>query len=487
MVSSVTIDDARDGELAEFGRLFRRFLDEVLAQAASGPESDLLVRLREHLGRDPRGLPVVTESFPTYDHANVQLALEVYFAKPGRGSELVGVAGRSGGREHHTFSELIEMAAQHQVFRLGAVDYVSVPVGVAVDRSVVQFGLYLVGDETPCAVLLRGSAEQFGRPGVQLEILTGEPSAAQRMLAEVRALMVRHNVFRGQAVSFESHEFGQGVGPLRFHARPTVGRTDVVLPAGVLETVERQIVGVATHRETLRAAGHALKRGVLLFGPPGTGKTHTVRYLIGRLPEFTVVLLTGMAMQYISLACALARMVQPALVVLEDVDLIAEARGMMPGMNNPLLYQVLNEMDGLAGDADVAFLLTTNRADLLEPALAQRPGRVDLAVQVPLPDTAARRRLCRLYGPDLALTDAELDEVVSATEGTTASYFAELARRATLLAATADAPAVTAVQVRAALAELHASQQAIAAEVRSQRPEDQFATWPDQPRPATTY
>ena len=464
-------EDFRDAELAEFGRLFRQFLDQVLAQAVSGPESDLLVRLREHLGRDPRGLPVVTDSFPTYDHANVQDALDVYLAEPPRGFELVGVAGRSGGREHHTFSELIEMAAFQQAFRLGAVDYVSVPVGVAVDRSVVQFGLYLVRDETPCAVLLRRGAERYGRPVVQLEILTIEPAAAQRLLAEVRALMVRHNVFRGQVLSFEPHEFGHGVGPLRFHTRPTVQRADVVLPAGVLDAVERQIVGVATHHETLRAAGHPLKRGVLLFGPPGAGKTHTARYLIGKLPQFTVVLLPGMAMQYIGLACALARMVQPALVVLEDVDLIAEARDMVSGMNNPLLYQVLNEMDGLAGDADVAFLLTTNRADLLEPALAQRPGRVDLAVQVPLPDATARRRLCRLYGTDLTLTEAELDEVVNATEGTTASFFAELARRATLLAATATATATTptAAHVRAALAELHATQHAMAAEVSPDR------------------
>ena len=70
-------------------------------------------------------------------------------------------------------------------------------------------------------------------------------------------------------------------------------------------------------------------------------------------------------------------------------------------MENPLLFQVLNEMDGLADDADVAFLLTTNRADLLEPALSQRPGRVDLAVEIPLPDAAGRRRLIGALGePD---------------------------------------------------------------------------------------
>jgi hypothetical protein len=59
----------------------------------------------------------------------------------------------------------------------------------------------------------------------------------------------------------------------------------------------------------------------------------------------------------------------------------------------PLLFQVLNEMDGLGDDADIAFLLTTNRADLLEPALVQRPGRVDLAVEIPVPDAEGRARL----------------------------------------------------------------------------------------------
>jgi cell division protease FtsH len=104
---------------------------------------------------------------------------------------------------------------------------------------------------------------------------------------------------------------------------------------------------------------------------------------MSQLPDFTVVLLPGMAQQYIQHACGLARLLQPALVVMEDVDLVAESRELRHGMDNPLLFQVLNEMDGLGGDADVAFLLTTNRADLLEPALAQRPGRVDLAVELP--------------------------------------------------------------------------------------------------------
>jgi ATP-dependent 26S proteasome regulatory subunit len=133
-------------------------------------------------------------------------------------------------------------------------------------------------------------------------------------------------------------------------------------------------------------------------------------------------------------ACALARMLEPSLVVL-DIDLIAQDRGVMGRFGNPLLFDVLNEMDGMAEDADVAFVLTTNRADVLEPALAARPGRVDLAVQIPLPDDDARRGLLELYGRDLELRLTNVDSIVGRTSGVTAAFIKELVRKASLLAA----------------------------------------------------
>ena len=79
------------------------------------------------------------------------------------------------------------------------------------------------------------------------------------------------------------------------------------------------------------------------------------------------------------------------MVVMEDVDLVALDRD--EHESNALLFELLNEMDGMQEDLDVIFALTTNRADRLEPALAARPGRVDLACELPIPDADGRRRL----------------------------------------------------------------------------------------------
>ena len=111
-------------------------------------------------------------------------------------------------------------------------------------------------------------------------------------------------------------------------------------------------------------------------------------------------------------------------------------------------------MSGLSEDADVAFILTTNRPDALEPALAARPGRVDLAVEIPLPDASARRRLLDLYARGLELDGVDLDEIVNRTEGMTASFFKELLRKAALASVAAGRPSVSSADLEGALDEL---------------------------------
>jgi ATP-dependent 26S proteasome regulatory subunit len=158
-----------------------------------------------------------------------------------------------------------------------------------------------------------------------------------------------------------------------------------------------------------------------------------VRHLIGETPTTTVIVLAGTTLRMVGLAADTARALQPAVIVLEDCDLIAEDRSFHDGPQ-PLLFEVLDAMDRLGPDADVAFILTTNRADLLERALAQRPGRIDLAVEIPLPDAAARRRLFDLYRGAIDFSPSALSDAAVRTDGVTASFVKEVIRRAVLVA-----------------------------------------------------
>ena len=161
-------------------------------------------------------------------------------------------------------------------------------------------------------------------------------------------------------------------------------------------------------------------------------------YVVACMPGRTTILLTGPALGLVEQSVTLARMLEPSLVVLEDVDLVAEERTNQEVGTNAVLFELLNQMDGLTDDADTIFLLTTNRPDLLEPALASRPGRIDQAVEIPLPDSECRRRLFELYADGLRTEIAELDRFIERTQGVSGAFVRELLRKAALFAADDD-------------------------------------------------
>jgi ATP-dependent 26S proteasome regulatory subunit len=119
----------------------------------------------------------------------------------------------------------------------------------------------------------------------------------------------------------------------------------------------------------------------------------------------------------------LARLLQPSMMVIEDVDLIARERTHMRDTGEEvLLNKLLNEMDGLQEDSEVLFILTTNRPDQIEPALASRPGRIDQAIEFPLPDEEGRHKLTKLYAHGLEISEELLELIASRTKGVSAAF-----------------------------------------------------------------
>jgi hypothetical protein len=466
----VTYDSASADrpEIADVGRLARRLMRRAV-RAARADEASIGRLLTQHLGTDATEWPVATRSWAAYDQVNVQTAVDAWLAAPGPGRthRLVGLTDY----QHREFglSELLRSSGEHWSAGVGSPAMDALPAGPdGVTLACVQCAVYLTTDQDgPAALLVRGP-EEHGRDTATVQVASDSEGRAQEILAEIQRLSIERNVFRGHVIAFGDEVFGHRRGTLlSFTDRPEVARDQVILPPDLLDGIERQVVGVARHAAQLLASGQHLRRGVLLYGKPGTGKTHTLRYLLGRLPGITCILLSGGSLRMIAEACSVARALQPSVVVVEDVDLIAEERTHMLG-RNPLLFQLLNEMDGLSQDADVTFLLTTNRADLLEAALAARPGRIDHAAELPLPDADARARLIRLYQGSLEMASS-LDTVVARTDGVTASFIKELLRRAALAAAEEiaavgadDGPLrVTDAHLTAALDQLLGSQHAL--------------------------
>jgi ATP-dependent Zn protease len=286
---------------------------------------------------------------------------------------------------------------------------------------------------------------------VRVEIVAADAPRLGQFVAALHASMEANNVMRGKVMTFSFGRYGEF--GMTFTRVEPVGRDQVIIPDDDLAAIERHAIGISEHRDALLAAGQHVKRGLLLYGPPGTGKTHTVNYLLGQMEGRTAVILSGASVGAVGQAAKIARTLQPATIVIEDVDLIGMDRSLPGGDHNALLFQLLNEMDGLGPDADVLFVLTTNRVDMLEPALAARPGRIDQAIEIGLPDADARRQLLGLYVPGQVSPDVA-DRVVERTDGVAASFIKELARRAVL--ATLQREGTLDEQLEACLTELQA-------------------------------
>lgn len=416
-------DDDRDLMRAVSGYLRR--VNELADQEASPIRTPLGDVISDHLGTDASQVSVVVEHIADHRLVDADLALTALGEGDGR---LIGVTG--GDQRHHQgLAEWI--ASPHTRYAPGPVDYAERATGPNSSTRVVSLGVRLLQFEgAPIALAQRAAAPQFGRPAAVVEVMSADDAAVSRFLEALRRTMIERSVLRGQVLSFQPTEYGRDAGAT-FVERPSVTADDIVLGEGVLEEIVQHVISIGEHSDALQQAGQHLKRGVLLYGPPGTGKTLTVRHLLTATPDVTAVVLTGSSIRFISAAAEIARAFQPALVVLEDIDLVAMERH---GSPQPLLFEVLDALDGLDGDADVAFIMTTNRVEVLERALAERPGRVDLAVEVPLPAPPERRRLFRRYAQSLPYTDEVLEAAAEQAEGTTGSFAKELMRRSVLRA-----------------------------------------------------
>lgn len=410
--------------------------------------------LRQHLGVASSEPTIVGTGFPRTDHANVQRALDHVLSGELRKVELFGVDGSDGFRTPR-LSQLFSLRPRggEPPATSGPVTWEQVPVALGVEAPCVSLGLYLLTSEDERAVIfvaLPESHDPFGQ--IRVEVASSIAERAEGWVRNIRNAARTLSVYRGRAITVGADRYGTALS-LRFVSLKAPTREQLVLPEQVIRLVERHTIGFARARERLRGMGRHLRRGLLLHGPPGTGKTLTATWVAAEMTGRTTFVVSGRALGLIAEVCALARLYEPSTVILEDVDLVAEERSRQSKGCNSVLFEFLNEMDGVGDDADILFLLTTNRPGLLEPALAARPGRIDQSIEIPLPDDECRRRLLMLYSDGIELR-VDVGGLVERTRGTSAAFLRELLRRAALVAIDRDSDIVEQVDVDGALDEI---------------------------------
>jgi hypothetical protein len=371
--------------------------------------------LRSHLRFDPSLGAVVSVDLLAGERPNLQAALD-YLQTDAETRGPFGVE-----RSRRPRNQLQELLLTDML--AVAIEYEQLPISHEETLDCVTNGLYLLFlDEEPVVVLVAG----------RLEVLAKTKSLARNFLRYLERVATQRSPYRGQVLSVENYNRKTGDYTLSFQAVRGVSRHALVLPEGVVNILERNVLTLFRQMDAMARAGRGTRHGVMLHGPPGTGKTLATRYLVGSLSGVTVVLITGKLYPHLRQACKLAERLAPSLVILEDVDLVAADRD--KNRNTPLLHELMDAMDGITPQSRCVFLLTTNRPEVLEPALASRPGRVDQAIFFPLPDRECRRRLFELYRQGLEAMPATWERYLDRTEGASPAFIKEWFRRAALLA-----------------------------------------------------
>ncbi|NJM41928.1 MAG: ATP-dependent zinc metalloprotease FtsH [Anaerolineae bacterium] len=267
---------------------------------------------------------------------------------------------------------------------------------------------------------------------------------------------------RAQSGADQAFSFGRSRAKRMTSEHPVVTFADV---AGCDEAKQElvEVVEFLKNPEKFIQLGARIPKGVLLVGPPGSGKTLLAKAVAGEagVPFFSlsgsefVELFVGVGASRVRDLFDQAKKAAPCIVFIDEIDAVGRQRGAGLGGGNDEREQTLNqmlvEMDGFNTDTNIIIIAATNRPDILDPAL-MRPGRFDRRVTVDAPDVAGREAILKVHTRGKPVkTDVDLRVIAKQTPGFTGADIENLVNEAAILAARAGHQEITQSELQLAI------------------------------------
>jgi len=256
---------------------------------------------------------------------------------------------------------------------------------------------------------------------VQVESRVEKEEEIRAFMAGVMVIAEKENFYRGKKVEFN--------GRIRILDVQDKSWDSIVMDAEAKAEIKANTVGFLKRTEQWSKYGIPVKRGILLAGEPGTGKTIICRVLMAEADGITCITTNGYALDdddYISELYELADDLSPSIVFIEDIDLIGQNRMEFGYQRGPALLSLLAVLDGVEEQKEIVTIATTNCLETLDKALSQRPSRFDRVIKLPRPSTEQRRELVHRLCQKIPLTEDVQEYIAVKAESCTPAQLQEI-------------------------------------------------------------
>jgi len=252
-------------------------------------------------------------------------------------------------------------------------------------------------------------------------------SMAIELVEAIRTYMQEYNFLKGEKLKLTDGYW------FSFLNYPKIGWDKLILPSALRDEILLNLIFPLNNEKLCKKHKIPWRRGLLLGGEPGTGKTKLAKVLCNLLDKVTVIWVTAESLREANHVKALfraARYFKPTLLIMEDIDFFGADREIE---RSPIMGELLNQLDGNAPNDGVFVMASSNRPGLLDKALANRPGRFDVKLEVKLPDIGDRLKMLNLFAIGKQLgDDVDFTVLSSRTNGLTGAHIQEALVYATL-------------------------------------------------------